>query len=274
MSERRLPDGWRWVRLGDICTAIRGVTFSSGEANPNEFENSIACLTTRGVQDTVDWSSRSFIPKVRLSSNEQILRMGDLLVSTANSKALVGKSCLVRSVPFVCSFGAFVTVLRPTDTVVNPFMLATLMRAPETLGYFYATSSNTTNISNLRVSDLLAFEVPLPPLPEQRRIAAIIEEQMAAVEQARAAAQTQLDAAEGLMAAYLRDVFESEEAQGWERVQLGNVLTRNNEVVHPYENPSGPATFVGLEHIGSWGEIDAGGEVRNWERARQTGNDG
>jgi type I restriction enzyme S subunit len=36
-------------------------------------------------------------------------------------------------------------------------------------------SSNTTNISNLRTSELLEFPVHLPPLPEQRRIAALLD---------------------------------------------------------------------------------------------------
>jgi type I restriction enzyme S subunit len=64
--------------------------------------------------------------------------------------------------------------------------------------------------------------IPLPPLSEQRRIAAILRERLAAVEQARAAAAAQLAAAQALPAAYLRTVFESDEAQAWPRVRLGD----------------------------------------------------
>ena len=45
----------------------------------------------------------------------------------------------------------------------------------------------------------------LPSLPEQKRISAILNEQLAAVERARAAAEAQLEAAKNLPAAYLRD---------------------------------------------------------------------
>lgn len=38
---------------------------------------------------------------------------------------------------------------------------------------------------------------------------------------------------------------------GWPRIQLGNVLCPRKKVVHPRDNPSGPATSVGLEHIES-----------------------
>lgn len=65
--------------------------------------------------------------------------------------------------------------------------------------------------------------LPLPPLPEQKRIAAILTEKMAAVEKARAAAEERLKAAKELPAAYLREVFESEEAQGWPRKRLEEI---------------------------------------------------
>ena len=36
---------------------------------------------------------------------------------------------------------------------------------------------------------------------------------------------------------------------GWPVVRLGEILERRTEIVHPKDNPSGPTTFVGLEHI-------------------------
>jgi type I restriction enzyme S subunit len=67
------------------------------------------------------------------------------------------------------------------------------------------------------------FQIPLPPVEEQRRIAAILNEQIAAVERARAAAEAQLEAAKALPAAYLRAVFSSTEAQQWTTRRLGDV---------------------------------------------------
>ena len=54
---------------------------------------------------------------------------------------------------------------------------------------------------------LALIEFPLPPLSEQRRIVARLEEQLATVEHARAAAQTQLDSLDALPAAALRLAF-------------------------------------------------------------------
>ena len=116
-----------------------------------------------------------------------------------------------------------------------------------------ATAYFTGAVGQQRVPDsfLKSLEIPLLSLPEQQRIAAVLNEQMAAVEKARAAAEAQLGAARALPAAYLREVFEGEEARGWERVRLGDLLTLRKEIIHPYDNPSGPAVFVGLEHIES-----------------------
>jgi len=80
-------------------------------------------------------------------------------------------------------------------------------------------------VPGLNRDDAAALPISLPPLPEQRRIAAILTEKMTSVEKARTAAEERLKAAKELPAAYLREVFESEEAQKWPRKQLGDLAT-------------------------------------------------
>jgi type I restriction enzyme, S subunit len=60
-----------------------------------------------------------------------------------------------------------------------------------------------------------------------------------------------LEAAGALPPAYLRAVFDSDNARAWPMVRLGDALVLRKDVVHPYDNPSGRATFVGLEHVES-----------------------
>ena len=66
--------------------------------------------------------------------------------------------------------------------------------------------------------------IPIPPLPEQKKIAIKTQELIQTVENARIACEKQLEAAKALPSAYLREVFESEEAKKWERKRLGEVL--------------------------------------------------
>ncbi|HYM14546.1 MAG TPA: restriction endonuclease subunit S [Dehalococcoidia bacterium] len=88
------------------------------------------------------------------------------------------------------------------------------------------TLANTQALPSIKQSRVAAQPLPLPPLAEQRRIAAILDEQMAAVERARAAAEAQVAAARALPAAYLRAVFESDEARGWPTRRVGDLCAR------------------------------------------------
>ena len=221
----KLPPGWRRVKLGDVCEAVRGITFKSEQTTHRVEEGFIACITTSAVQDVTDWDSRRYVPVSTVKNNSQLLKDGDVLVSTANSKALVGKSCLVSRIPEECAFGAFVTVLRTTPAAL-PEWISSAIRHDHAKQYFYTISSNTTNISNLRTTDLLEFEIPLPPIDEQKRIVAHLNEQMAAAEKAKKAAEELLDAARALPNAFLRDALPLEGERvphGWRWVTLEDI---------------------------------------------------
>ncbi len=81
----------------------------------------------------------------------------------------------------------------------------------------------TTGIQNLPVDDYFSIQIPLPPLSEQKRIAAKLKGMMNEVNDARTACEKQLEAAKALPSAYLREVFESPEACNWPQKRLGEV---------------------------------------------------
>jgi type I restriction enzyme S subunit len=210
---------WRVRPLRDAITPIRGVTFPSGEARPSPFEGSVACLTTSAVQSEVVWESRRFIPAKCVKDPSRFLAFGDLLVSTANSKALVGKSCLVRELPYKCTFGAFVTVFRPKDGF-DPGYLSLFMRSKQVMDCCYELSSNTTNISNLSIDDLLSKKFPFPSFSEQRSIANRLFNEIHQLEHARESARKQLAELDLLPQKLLGQVF----SERWPTVRLGELL--------------------------------------------------
>jgi len=83
------------------------------------------------------------------------------------------------------------------------------------------------------LDELLDLVVPLPPLPEQQRIVAVLREQISTVERAQAAVTAQLAAAQALPAAYLRAVFDGPAAQDWPQVRLGNNVIKIGSGVTP-----------------------------------------
>jgi type I restriction enzyme S subunit len=65
--------------------------------------------------------------------------------------------------------------------------------------------------------------IPLPPLQEQQRIVAILDEAFAAIAQAKANAEQNLQNAKELFESYLQGVFENK-GDGWEKKALGDVV--------------------------------------------------
>jgi len=80
-----------------------------------------------------------------------------------------------------------------------------------------------TTVKHISSRQIMAIQFALPPLPEQRWIAEVLREQMAAVDAARRSAETQLEAAQSLFAAYLHATFMSPGVKQWSRRTLGEV---------------------------------------------------
>jgi restriction endonuclease S subunit len=63
-------------------------------------------------------------------------------------------------------------VLRPDASVIYPEYLSTILNAPQSKSVFLQLGSGT-NILSIRKSELGAFEIPLPAMSEQKKIAAL-----------------------------------------------------------------------------------------------------
>ena len=66
------------------------------------------------------------------------------------------------------------------------------------------------------------FLIPLPPLPEQKRIVAVLDKAFSAIAKAKANAEQNLKNVKELFESYLQGVFEKK-GEGWEKKSLGDV---------------------------------------------------
>ena len=98
------------------------------------------------------------------------------------------------------------TVIRSNAKILDTYLIHCL-RTEFAYDFFSRNATTTTNISNLNFRKLATLRIPLPPLPEQKRIAALLNQQMAYVETVRMSAREQLDAINALPAALLRRAF-------------------------------------------------------------------
>jgi type I restriction enzyme S subunit len=149
-------------------------------------------MRTKNVQDELDLEDVWAVPEAFVPREEQMLRCGDILISSANSWNLVGKCSWVPKLSFDSSFGGFVSVLRATSDQLDSRFLYRWFSSTRLQTLVRSFGRQTTNISNLDLKRCRDLEVPLPPLPEQRRIAAILD-QADALRAKRRAALAKLD---------------------------------------------------------------------------------
>lgn len=162
-------------RLGLHARLIRGITFKPADkVTPGE-RNSLVCLRTKNVQSTLDQSDLIAVPKNFVKSADKLIRIGDTLVSSANSWNLVGKCCSVEELLYPSTAGGFISILRPVSDSLDPAYLYRWFSSEHIQRTVRSFSNQTTNISNLDHRRVLQLPIPLPPLPEQKRIAAILD---------------------------------------------------------------------------------------------------
>jgi type I restriction enzyme S subunit len=97
---------------------------------------------------------------------------------------------------------------------------------------------------------LLSSEIPLPPLAEQRRIVARIEELAALVEEARGLRVKAREEAEALLASASSQPFDTIAESNPSR-PIGETFVFRNDLIRPTDGRSGKLRFIGLQHIES-----------------------
>ncbi len=180
------------AKLGDIAQYLRGINFKPDDVTSVGAPGTVACMRTKNIQDSLDCSDVWGVAETFVRRTEQILQEGDMLVSSANSWNLVGKCCWIPHLPWKTTFGGFVSALRANPMRVNQRYLYWWFSSDRTQALLRSFGRKTTSISNLSAEQCLNLSVPLPPLPEQRRIAAILD-QADALRTKRREALAQLD---------------------------------------------------------------------------------
>lgn len=206
-AQKKLPNGWRWVQLDDLIVEAK-TGFACGERDPQ----GVVQLRMNNVtsQGKMDWSSFLRVPAVAEIVKECRLEKGDVLFNNTNSAELVGKTAYFEGYGEPVVFSNHFTRLRSKKELMEPRFLAYWLFQQWEQGVFERICNRWIGQAAVKPAKLLSLELALPPLAEQKRIVAILNEQMAAVEKARAAAEAQLEAINIFPSALLRQAFNGE----------------------------------------------------------------
>jgi type I restriction enzyme, S subunit len=168
------PDGWEWVRLGDIGETNIGLTYSPKDIS----DVGIPVLRSNNVQNGKIDLTNLIRVNIKSKKNSVMLQEGDLLICARNgSRNLVGKTAKVTDLSEEMAFGAFMAIFRsPINDYLLCFINSPLFRKT-------IDEVNTTTINQITQNNLKRALLPLPPLAEQQRIVAKVDELMALCDQ-------------------------------------------------------------------------------------------
>lgn len=215
-SQSKLPPSWRWVRLGEVCETTSGGTPSRGYRE--YYEGSIPWVKSGELNDGFIYSTEETITELGLeNSSAKLFPKETLLIALYG--ATVGKLGILK---VGAATNQAVCAIFPNHEIDRNFLFFYLLFYRHSL-LNLSFGGAQPNISQELVRTIM---LPLPPLSEQKSIAAKVQELMQEVGRARTACEKQLEAAKSLPSAYLREVFESEKAKKWERKKLGDVIER------------------------------------------------
>lgn len=212
----KLPGNWCWTRIGLVSNFERGITFPAAAKEAAPTEDNIPCLRTANVQENLEIDDMIYVNRDFMKGNiAKLVRENDIIMSSANSRELVGKSSLVTHIPFPMTFGGFVLNIRAKE--MSSKYLFYFLRHEFLAGKFIGESSQTTNIANINTTTLGNYEIPFPPLPEQQRIVDRIESLFAKLDEAKEKTQAVVDRFETRKAAILHKAFTGELTAKWRR---------------------------------------------------------
>ncbi|MFD9235031.1 restriction endonuclease subunit S [[Kitasatospora] papulosa] len=185
-ASEELPSGWTRATLGEL-----GVEAQPGFASGKHNRDGDGIIHLRPMNVTrngvIDLSDARYVE----DESDRRVGYGDVLFNNTNSPALVGKTAWVNSAEPV-AYSNHMTRLRGPQGLDSKF-LAIQIHWIWATGYFKTILNNHVNQASVAMKALLETQIVIPPLPEQRRIAAEVERQIAHIEAGEAAVRTAVE---------------------------------------------------------------------------------
>lgn len=173
----QVPDNWQWVRIAELTESI-----DYGTSQKTCDDATLVPVFRMGnivngqlIHDGFKYISPNIdeLPRLYLQPN-------DILFNRTNSYELVGKTACYSGPEKHATFASYLIRIRLIDALLNPIFITLAMNAP----YFRKTQVEPEIVqqcgqANFNGSKLALCLIPLPPLCEQQRIVARINELMA-----------------------------------------------------------------------------------------------
>ena len=196
-----VPENWRWVRLGGICSFIGGGT--PNKNIPEYWNGNIPWASVKDIKGKFLYNTLDSITESGLrNSSSNVCDLDDIIIVTRISPGNVAVAKTVLAVN---------QDLKIVKTQLNNLFLYYCFVCLK--NEFIARSSGTT-VLGITLSRVQEICVPLPPRAEQERIVARIESLFARLDKAREKVDAVLGRCAARKAALLHKAFSGELTAG------------------------------------------------------------
>ena len=238
--------GWQIKNLGEVCNVVGGGT--PPKDKPAFYFGDIPWATVRDLKQEVITSTEFKITKEAVkSSATNIIPRGNVVIAT---RVGLGKVCLLGQ-----------------DTAINQDLRGIIPLHAKTLDVRFlfwwlksiadliVAEGTGATVQGVKLPFVKSLQVPLPPLPEQQRIVAILDEAFDGIATAKANAEQNLQNARALFESHLQSVF-TQRGEGWVEKTVDQIstnldskrvpITKNvrSSGEYPYYGASGIVDYV------------------------------
>ena len=198
---------WEKKRLGDCGTFKNGMNFAATDSG-----YTIRSLGVGDFKDRYSIDNTETLSEISLKaapSEDYLLHDGDIVFVRSNgNKELVGRCLLVYPKNVLTTYSGFCIRFRKEFDLLDADFLLHFMKAESSRKIL--NGKEGANISNLNQKILGDFEVPLPPLPEQKRIVKELDSLSEKVRQLQEIYTKQIANCDELKQSLLQKAFEGE----------------------------------------------------------------
>lgn len=157
-----------------------GSTFDLVQYGTNEkantSENGIAVIRMNNIVDgQIDLTDLKYVHLLKAEIKKLVLQDGDILFNRTNSKDLVGK-CAVFHAKGEFVFASYLIRVRVNSLKADPDYLAFVLNSAIGRQQINALSRQIIGQANINSEELRSLQIPLPPLPLQKKIMERVEE--------------------------------------------------------------------------------------------------
>lgn len=258
-----MREGWKNSTLGESCQIKPPKREARDHLAANDMVSFVP-MNCLGIREKYFMTAENR-PLQSVSGSYTYFAEGDVLLAKITPCFENGKLGIARGLTNSVGFGSseFI-VFRPREGLDTEYL-------------FYFLSQNSFRDAGAKVMSgavghkrvpkefIENFQIPLPPLTEQKRIVAILDEAFAGIDAAVANTEKNLANARELFESYLNSVF-SQRGEGWVEMPLSDIAFIRSALVDPRKSE-----FSDLSHVGAGNITSKTSEIVNVQTAYEEG---